>query len=229
MRALTLLNYPLNSTFFLGNLPSGIEVHTGFRDEHALTAQEIQTAVKSLIASKGATQVTVVILLYVLYCSRIIGIGIGWTQPWRCLAELDAFSLRKVNLPISVGVNAVTYGTLRVGNEQFVSFFDSQVTDFKRVNNRDDLLPIVPGRFLGFSHPQGEIHIVSDDTNQIVACPGSYYSTEVSCFLKHSLFQETMMRPMINARSRQSPYSVGKHRISQDNILYSAMSPFGTC
>ncbi|KAJ7367085.1 hypothetical protein DFH08DRAFT_184923 [Mycena albidolilacea] len=51
----------------------------------------------------------------------------------------------------------------------FVKFFDSQVTDFKRVNNENDLVPIVPGRFLGFSHLQGEIHIVDDDSKEIVA------------------------------------------------------------
>ncbi|KAJ7134772.1 Alpha/Beta hydrolase protein [Mycena epipterygia] len=155
----------LNSTLFPGDL-SGIEVHTGFRDEHALTADEIQAEVKRLIAAKGATQVTVV------------GHSLGGA-----LAELDALSLR-LNLPTTVGVNAVTYGTPRVGNSEFVQFFDSQVTDFKRVNNQHDLVPIVPGRFLGFSHPQGEIHIVDDDTKQIVACPGNDDATDDQCQIK---------------------------------------------
>ncbi|KAJ7796163.1 hypothetical protein B0H14DRAFT_2390909 [Mycena olivaceomarginata] len=47
----------------------------------------------------------------------------------------------------------------------FVKFFDSQVTDFKRVNNENDLVPIVPDRFLGFSHPQGEIVRASSQRN----------------------------------------------------------------
>lgn len=57
---LSVLKGALNSNLFPGNSPSGIEVHTGFRDEQALTVDEIQAAVKSLIASQGANQVTVV-------------------------------------------------------------------------------------------------------------------------------------------------------------------------
>ncbi|KAJ6525303.1 Alpha/Beta hydrolase protein [Mycena vulgaris] len=157
----------LNSTLF-PNLPadSGIEIHTGFRDEHAITAEEIQTEVKRLIAEKGATQVTVV------------GHSLGGA-----LAELDALSLR-LNLPTTVGVNAVTYGTPRVGNQEFVQFFDTQVTDFKRVNNQADLVPTVPGRFLGFAHPKGEIHIVDDDTKEIVACPGNDDAEDEKCQIK---------------------------------------------
>ncbi|KAJ7677491.1 Alpha/Beta hydrolase protein [Mycena rosella] len=146
---LNVLKGPLNSTLF-SNMPDGSEVHTGFRDEHAITAQEIQNEVKRLIAPPK---------------SRPLG---------GALAELEA-------LPAEVGVNAVTYGNPRVGNADFVSFFDSQVTDFKRVNNRDDLVPIVPPRFLGFVHPKGEIHIVDDDSNELVACPGSYPLRLFSC------------------------------------------------
>ncbi|KAJ6621868.1 Alpha/Beta hydrolase protein [Mycena sp. CBHHK59/15] len=153
----------LNSTLFPGDLPAGTEVHSGFRDEHALTADEIQAEVKRLIAEKGATQV---------------GHSLGGA-----LAELDALSLR-LNLPTSVGVNAVTFGTPRVGNQEFVQFFDSQVTDFKRVNNENDLVPTVPGRFLGFVHPQGEIHIVDDSTGDIVACPGNDDATDAKCQIK---------------------------------------------
>ncbi|KAJ7828057.1 Alpha/Beta hydrolase protein [Mycena olivaceomarginata] len=139
----------LNSTLF-PNAPAGLEIHSGFRDEHAITADEIRTEVQRLISDKGATQVTVV------------GHSLG--------------------VPKEIGVNAVTYGTPRVGTPDFVSFFDSQVTDFKRVNNenvqslayisidRRTLVPIVPGRFLGFAHPQGEIHIVDGDTKEIEKC-----------------------------------------------------------
>lgn len=36
---------------------------------------------------------------------------------------------------------------------------------------RKDLVPILPGRFLGFHHPSSEIHIQSDD-GSFVSCPG---------------------------------------------------------
>ncbi|KAJ7176008.1 alpha beta-hydrolase [Mycena filopes] len=162
---LNLLKGPLNATLFPGT-PDGIEIHSGFRDEHALTADEIRTEVQRLIATKNATQVTV------------IGHSLGGA-----LAELDALSLRLILDP-AVGVNAVTFGTPRVGTPDFVSFFDSKVTDFKRVNNQKDLVPTVPGRFLGFSHPQGEIHIVDDDAKQAVACPGNDDDTNEDCQIK---------------------------------------------
>ncbi|KAJ7147120.1 alpha beta-hydrolase [Mycena crocata] len=156
----------LNSTLFPGEIPEDVEIHTGFRDQHAITALQIQTEVKRLIAEKGATQVTTV------------GHSLGGA-----LAELDALSLR-LNLDKSVAVNAVTFGTPRVGNKEFASFFDSQVTDFKRINNENDLVPTIPGRFLGFAHPKGEIHIVDDDTKEFVACPGNDDAEDEKCQIK---------------------------------------------
>jgi hypothetical protein len=38
------------------------------------------------------------------------------------------------------------------------------------INNKEDPVPILPGRFLGFVHPAGEIHI--EDSNAWDACPG---------------------------------------------------------
>lgn len=35
---------------------------------------------------------------------------------------------------------------------------------------REDLVPTIPGRFLGFEHPQGEIHI--QDDGSWITCPG---------------------------------------------------------
>ncbi|KAJ7095743.1 Alpha/Beta hydrolase protein [Mycena belliarum] len=162
---LKLLKGALNSTLFPGT-PKGVETHIGFRDQHAIKALEIQAEVKRLIKEKGATQVTTV------------GHSLGGA-----LAELNALSLR-LNLPAEIGVNAVTYGTPRVGNDDFVKFFDSKVDDFKRVNNEADLVPTVPGRFLGFSHPKGEIHIVDADKKEIVACPGNDDDTNEKCQIK---------------------------------------------
>ncbi|KAF7299622.1 Lipase-3 domain-containing protein [Mycena chlorophos] len=159
---LNVLKGSLNSTLFPG-APSNIEVHTGFRDEHAITADAIREATQSLIATKNATQVTVV------------GHSLGGA-----LAELDALSLRLI-LPKTVGVNAYTFGTPRVGDTNFVTFFDSQVPDFKRAHPLLNIVPIVPGRFLGFDHPQGEIHFVSDNNDTVVACPGNDDSTDPQC------------------------------------------------
>ena len=84
------------------------------------------------------------------------------------IAELDTLMFT-LNLP-SATVKGVTYGAPRVGNPAFANFFDSKVKVFTRVDNRDDLVPIVPGRFLGFEHPSGQVHIISD--GNAVACSG---------------------------------------------------------
>ena len=76
----------------------------------------------------------------------------------------------KLNLPEGTRIRGVTFGTPRVGNEDWATFFDSQVSDFTRMNNMLDPVTIIPGRGLGFRHPSGEIHIQSDGS--FVVCPG---------------------------------------------------------
>ena len=84
-----------------------------------------------------------------------------------------------LNLPSSVHVKAVTYGTPRVGNPAWAAFFDSKVSDFVRIDNMKDPIPIVPGRFLGFQHPRGEIHIKSGE--EAYACTGDDDATDSEC------------------------------------------------
>lgn len=48
-----------------------------------------------------------------------------------------------------------------------------------RINNEKDLVPIVPGRFLGFVHPHGEIHIVSP--GNAVSCAGDDDGDDKTC------------------------------------------------
>jgi hypothetical protein len=79
----------------------------------------------------------------------------------------------KLNLPAGTTVRGVTFGTPRVGNVAWATFFDSQVSQFTRMNNKRDPVPIVPGRLLGFRHPHLEIHIEPDGT--AVVCPGEWF------------------------------------------------------
>ncbi|KAI0076704.1 alpha/beta-hydrolase [Panus rudis PR-1116 ss-1] len=154
---------PLDSKLFPG-VPSGVAVHGGFADAQADTAAAILAETKRLISAKGATTVT------------LIGHSLGGA-----IAELDALFM-KLNLPSSIHIKAVTFGTPRVGNPAFAQFFDSQVPDFERINNESDPIPIVPGRGLGFSHPHGEIHIVSPDN--AVACSGDDNADDAQCTIK---------------------------------------------
>ncbi|EIW80990.1 alpha beta-hydrolase [Coniophora puteana RWD-64-598 SS2] len=150
----------LNSTLFPG-VDSSVQVHKGFADEHAQTADIILSAVKSLISSTGATMVT------------LIGHSLGGA-----LAELECMYMH-LNLPSNIAVRGRTYGTPRVGNAAWASFFDSSISDFMRVDNEKDPIPICPGRFLNYSHVQGEVHIVQ--TDYAVECPGDDDATDAQC------------------------------------------------
>ncbi|KAI0345774.1 alpha/beta-hydrolase [Trametopsis cervina] len=149
-----------DKTLFPGIDPAA-QAHGGFLGEHSLTAPTILAEVKRLISAKGAKTVITV------------GHSLGGA-----LAELDSLFLT-LNLPSSIHIKAVTFGTPRVGNPAYAAFFDSHVSDFERVNHQSDPIPIVPGRFLGFSHVHGEIHIVKD--GDAVACPGDDDATDSQC------------------------------------------------
>ncbi|KAI0248632.1 alpha/beta-hydrolase, partial [Lactifluus subvellereus] len=143
------------------NVPNGVQVHSGFAIEHQKTARQILAEVVRLLAKHSSTHVI------------LTGHSLGGA-----LAELDALFM-KFNLPAGTTIRGVTLGTPRVGNEAWATFFDSQVSEFTRMNNKHDPVPTVPGRLLGFRHPSGEIHIESD--GRAVACPGADDGTDPQC------------------------------------------------
>ncbi|KAL6303473.1 alpha/beta-hydrolase [Sparassis latifolia] len=150
----------LDSSLFPG-VSSDIWVHSGFANEQAQTATTILTETNSLIQQYSATNVITV------------GHSLGGA-----LAQLDALYLT-LQLPSSIHIKSITYGTPRVGNSAYATYFDSMVPDYTRVNNELDIVPIVPGRFLGFLHPHGEVHIIAPD--DAVSCPGDDDGTEEQC------------------------------------------------
>jgi predicted lipase len=85
------------------------------------------------------------------------------------LALLDAVYL-PLHLPPNTRVRMVGYGMPRVGNQAFANYVDSSC-GVTHVNNQKDPIAIVPGRFMGFVHPSGEVHI-QDTSGAWVTCPG---------------------------------------------------------
>ncbi|GLB41593.1 putative lipase (class 3) [Lyophyllum shimeji] len=140
---------PLNQTFFPG-IDSKIEVHNGFAEEHAKTATDVLAAVKTALTESGLNRVT------------IVGHSLG-----AALAVLDGVYL-PLNIP-NVNFRTIGYGMPRVGNQAFADYVDANV-QLTRITNKNDVVPILPGRFLGFHHPSGENHIQAD--NSWVSCPG---------------------------------------------------------
>ncbi|KAH9832668.1 lipase [Rhodofomes roseus] len=140
----------LDSSLFPG-LSSDIEVHSGFADAQAKTATDVLSAVQTTMSTYGASKVAVV------------GHSLG-----SAISLLDA-----VYLPLHISDATFTfvgYGLPRVGNQAFADYVDAQSTSVTHINNEEDPVPILPGMFLGFVHPSGEVHI--EDSGEWASCPG---------------------------------------------------------
>lgn len=153
---------PLDPSLFPG-VPSSVEAHNGFTAEQASTAPTILSAVQQTLSAHGGASVTVV------------GHSLG-----AALSLLDGVYLR-LHLSTGVTVRVVGYGMPRVGNQDFANWVDSHLGGHvTHINNREDPIPIVPGRFLGFQHVSGEVHITDSGTWE--SCPGQD-NTSTQCIV----------------------------------------------
>ncbi|EIN06264.1 alpha/beta-hydrolase [Punctularia strigosozonata HHB-11173 SS5] len=140
----------LDSTLFPG-IDSSIKVHDGFRDAQQKSASDVLAAVKKTMSAHGTTSVT------------MVGHSLG-----AAIALIDSVFL-PLHLPSSTTFRVIGYGMPRVGNQEFADYIDSH-NGVTHINNKEDEVPILPGRFLGFHHPSGELHI--QDSESWLSCPG---------------------------------------------------------
>ncbi|KDQ19506.1 hypothetical protein BOTBODRAFT_28083 [Botryobasidium botryosum FD-172 SS1] len=152
----------LDPTLFPGLSAIGIQAHNGFHGTQAVTAPAILAAVKQIISERHVSTVT------------CVGHSLGGA-----IALLDGMFMR-IQLPSSIHVKVVTHGMPRVGNQDLANWVDENITDLAHITNMHDVVPIVPGRGLGFHHPSNEKHILSGD--DWVACSGQD-NTDPSCIV----------------------------------------------
>ncbi|KAF8306478.1 alpha/beta-hydrolase [Clavulina sp. PMI_390] len=132
-----------DKTLFPG-VSTSIYVHDGFRDAQAASATQVLAAVQKIFSDHSISSVTVT------------GHSLG-----SAISTIDLVYL-KLHLPSSTTFKAVLHGTPRVGNQAFADYIDANFSDFTRITNDNDPIPVVPGRFLGYHHASGEDHIESD-------------------------------------------------------------------
>jgi len=147
----------LDPSLFPG-VSSSVEAHDGFQKAQAKAAPQVLAAVQKAISSYGAKQVT------------IVGHSLG-----AAIALLDS-----VYLPLhisGVSFRTIGYGMPRVGNQAFADYVDAHLS-LTHINNKKDFVPILPGRFLGYHHPSGEVHI--EESGAWASCPGQD-NTSTSC------------------------------------------------
>ena len=97
------------------------------------------------------------------------------------LALLDGVFL-KCQLDSSINIQVIGYGMPRVGNQDFANWVDANLAVdgnldglVTRINNKKDPIPILPGKFLGYRHVSGEVHITESGTWE--SCPGKLFSS----------------------------------------------------
>jgi predicted lipase len=84
------------------------------------------------------------------------------------ISLLDAVYL-PLWLPSTTKFKTIVYGLPRVGNQAFANYVDAHAT-LTHINNEKDPVPTLPGMFLGFVHPAGEVHI--EASGEWANCPG---------------------------------------------------------
>ncbi|KAJ7473033.1 alpha/beta-hydrolase [Mycena galericulata] len=144
---------PLNSSRFPEAAGTDIQVHDGFQDTFERTADGLLSGVLAGLKSTGVKKVAVT------------GHSLG-----AALASMTGAMIKDAVDP-SVDVSVVTFGMPRGGNEAWANFLDSKL-GLTFVTNQHDPIPIVPPKAVGFQHSSGEIHIVDDTQQNLVACPG---------------------------------------------------------
>ncbi|KZT25361.1 alpha/beta-hydrolase [Neolentinus lepideus HHB14362 ss-1] len=148
----------LNTTLF-PQAGQGVQVHDGFQKTFERTADGVLSGVQNALSSTGATKVLVT------------GHSLG-----AAIATMDAVML-KMNLDPSISLTSTVFGLPRGGDQSWADLVNSNLgTSFTHITNQNDPVPTVPPEFLGYQHPQGEVHIVSANATgatQTVACPGT--------------------------------------------------------
>ena len=67
----------------------------------------------------------------------------------------------------------------QVGNQAFADYVDALGMSVTRINNKQDLVPVFPPKFLKYQHVSGEVHIRNDDV--WVSCPGACIQFHPRC------------------------------------------------
>lgn len=132
-----------------GNVPSGVEVESGFFDIYSVSTGEIPSMQQQLFQ---------LIDKYAIQQLSITGHSLG-----SALSEI--FTLDIALSRPDVKTSTINYACPRVGNNEFVTFYEKQAaqqdpkTRTLRVVNTEDKVPCGPPESLGYKHASGAYFI----------------------------------------------------------------------
>ncbi|KAK2006654.1 lipase [Colletotrichum eremochloae] len=143
------------------DLCSGCKVHNGFQDTWAGIEQTVTVVVPGLRS------------VHPDYNVVTTGHSLG-----AALATLSSAHLRQ---RMGIPIDSYLYGSPRVGNQEFVEFFNGQPGQTFRVTHWDDPVPRLPGHGLGYYHvdteywlSEGPAQRVDYAPADVEVCQGSY-------------------------------------------------------
>jgi len=127
---------------------SGCEVHSGFHKAWLSVRSEIQASVATAIKMCGPK------------CGIIVtGHSLGGALATLCMAEI-------VQWYPGVNTFSYTFGSPRVGNDNFATYYNSIQPNNYRLVNQHDLVPHVPTQVMQYHHVPTEVWYTSNGTYQ---------------------------------------------------------------
>ncbi|CAI5468465.1 unnamed protein product [Closterium sp. Yama58-4] len=140
------------------------------------------------------------------------------------LATLSALDLQvSYDLPSS-DIRVVTFGSPRVGNAAFATYFRQKVPGSTRVTNWKDLVPHLPPATIGYHHVATEAWIIPESVHNVSFSPSSLALPSLkersgSVSLPHLLRQRrSLPRRVLHRRSLQRGTSL-HWQLSQERTL----------
>ncbi|ORY56645.1 Alpha/Beta hydrolase protein [Pseudomassariella vexata] len=169
----------LFSTESCDDLVSGCQVHTGF----SLAWSEVQSSTLTAVSSALSQRLT--------YSLVVTGHSLGGS-----IATLAGAYLRAAGYALDI----YSYGSPRVGNEEFAEFVTTQAGTHYRVTHLADPGPRYPTHILGYRHTSpeywlstGEAKTVDYSVGDVVVCEGTYNDdcnggTEIGAWTPHGYY-----------------------------------------
>lgn len=215
-----------SSSIFGTGVPSTARVATGFAGYHSRTQANILAAVKGKMAAYNTTKILVT------------GHSLGGA-----LSVLTALQLKNV-LPTGTTVSSISFAQPRIGNKALADYIGSRLNVIRHVNNKGDIVPVVPGRnatdldqgnpigqsllvtventlggaYTGgnmYAGQQGEIHINSDGT--WYDCGATVEDNE-STLCSTGLVRNVDLTTLYTTFAASTPTTTGDHNGPYDGV-----------
>ncbi|KAJ1923755.1 hypothetical protein IWQ60_005669 [Tieghemiomyces parasiticus] len=160
--------YITDLKFRLKRWPDAVKdsrVHHGFLEAYQTVADNLYKLSTEQLAKHSGYNLT------------IVGHSLG-----AALASLASVDFVMRNKTLANMMTVTTFGQPRVGNKEYVAYYNSFNLATKRVVNKRDPVPHLPPRILGYRHTNEEFWIKPDNKdNQTIACPEVDNETNPDC------------------------------------------------